>query len=64
MANMTININMDRKCHECDKGGATESGICLGCANKALAGKPMKSQAGKMVQERIISDIGMSRLRR
>ncbi|MBT9174569.1 MAG: hypothetical protein DDT22_00229 [candidate division WS2 bacterium] len=43
---------MDRKCQECGKGGATESGICLGCANQALAGKPMKSQAGKIVQDR------------
>jgi len=52
MANMTININMARKCQECGKGGATDSGICLGCANKALKGLPMKSQAGKMVQAR------------
>jgi len=50
--NLTINIDMDRKCLECGKGGATESGICLGCTCKAISNKPMKSVAGKKVQER------------
>ena len=52
MTNLNLNINMDKKCHECGKGGAMESGICLECANKAFKGLPMKSQAGKMVQAR------------
>ena len=47
---ITIEIDEDRKCVECGKGGAMPSGICLGCADKALAGKLMKSSAGKRIQ--------------
>lgn len=48
----TIHVNMDKKCVECGKGGAVDSGICLGCTSKALGGKPMKSQIGKAVAKR------------
>ena len=49
----TIVIDMDSKCHECGKGGAAQSGVCLACTTKALSGKPMKSQRGQMLQARL-----------
>lgn len=53
MADLTIHINMDDKCAECRKGGATPSGLCLGCAGKAMDLKrTMKSPQGRAVQER------------
>jgi hypothetical protein len=36
MSKYEIKINLDRKCVRCGKGGATESGICLGCVAKAV----------------------------
>ena len=52
MTTLKVDINMDKKCHECGKSGAMKSSICMRCASKALSSKPMKSDAGKMVQER------------
>jgi hypothetical protein len=52
MTNLTINIDMDRKCAECGKGGAADSGLCLTCASKTLADKPMRSAIGRAVQRR------------
>lgn len=49
----TINISMDRKCAECGKGGAIDSGICLGCTAKAMRDKPLRSEIGRVVQKRI-----------
>jgi hypothetical protein len=49
---MTVVIDMDKRCDECGKGGALESGICIRCASKALKPKPMKSARGRMVQAR------------
>lgn len=49
MTGLTINVDLDKKCVECGKGGACDSGICLGCISKALHGKPMKSPTGKAV---------------
>lgn len=49
----TININMDKRCPECGKGGATDNGLCLGCTKKAMdSAAKMKSENGKRVQER------------
>lgn len=48
-----ITINMDRKCAECNKGGALDNAICLGCMNKAICGHVMRSAIGKEVQRRI-----------
>ena len=31
-----ITINLDAKCKRCGKGGATQSGVCLLCFNKAI----------------------------
>ena len=51
--NHVININMDAKCAECRKGGATACGLCLGCAAKAMDPKRvMKSPQGREVQAR------------
>jgi hypothetical protein len=53
MTTFTINVNMDNKCVECGKGGATDSGLCLNCTCKALDPKRvMKSAIGKAVQQR------------
>ena len=51
---MTFNltIDMDTRCAECGKPGASGSGICLGCATKAMGGKPMRSAQGQAVQRR------------
>ena len=51
--NITINVDMNTKCAECGKPGATGSGICLRCAAKAIDSKPMKSAQGKAVQRRL-----------
>ena len=54
MNHVTITIDMDKKCAECRKPGATGSGICIKCAGKAYNLKrPMKSAEGRMVQDRI-----------
>lgn len=48
-----ITINLDARCAECRKPGATPSGICLRCATKAMDPKrTMKSPEGRGVQER------------
>ena len=36
METPTITINMDTPCTECGKGGATPSGLCLGCIGKQI----------------------------
>ncbi len=43
----TITVNMDEKCKECGKGGATPSGLCLVCVVKAMKGKLMKTPTGR-----------------
>ncbi len=48
-----IEIDLDKKCAECGRSGATPSGTCLTCVAKAMANKPMKSSQGKAVQARI-----------
>ena len=52
MAATTFTVDMDKKCVECGKGGATPSGLCLRCARNALDQKPMRSPAGRAVSER------------
>lgn len=47
-----ITIDLDKKCHECGKGGAAESGICINCVTKTIQQKPMNSAAGRAVQKR------------
>ena len=50
----TINIDMDKKCKRCKKGGATQGGYCLACVNKNLKEgkydhlfKPLKDKVKK-----------------
>lgn len=31
-----INVDLDKKCHHCGKGGATQSGLCMACIAKAV----------------------------
>ncbi len=54
MADLVLNINMDAKCAECRKGGATPCGLCLACCTKAMSPKRvMKSPEGRALQERL-----------
>lgn len=53
MTDLVLNINMDKKCAECGKGGATDSGICLKCCTRSMNPlHTMKSRQGKVVQAR------------
>lgn len=52
-ATAMVNVDLNVNCDECGKPGATDSRICLRCISKATKGKPMKSAAGRAVQERI-----------
>lgn len=47
-----ITIDMDKKCVECNKGGAMASQLCLKCTSKAISGKPMKTWQGQAVYKR------------
>lgn len=60
MSNVTLTINMDQKCAECRKQGATGSGLCLKCAVKAMGDKPMKSAEGRAARERFKASFGRS----
>lgn len=51
--NVVLTINMDAKCAECRKPGATPTGICMKCAAKAMRPTArMKSEQGRAVQAR------------
>jgi hypothetical protein len=40
MSDMVINIDINKKCESCHKGGATACGLCLGCiAKRVTAGE-------------------------
>jgi predicted amidophosphoribosyltransferase len=44
---------MDKRCVECGKPGAVDSGICMMCTAKAMrCGAVMKSHIGRLVQKR------------
>lgn len=46
-----LSINLDAKCAECRKGGATPSGLCLRCCTKAMdRNRAMKSPQGRALQ--------------
>jgi len=50
--NVTLTIDMDKRCAECGKPGAMNGGLCLRCATAAMSGKAMRSPAGRAVQRR------------
>lgn len=48
---VTISLKEDRKCAECGKGWAAQSGLCLKCVHKAMTfTKAMKSEIGRDLQ--------------
>lgn len=47
--NPEIVIDMDKKCIECARGGATQSGVCMSCILRAVQGKPMRSDRGRTI---------------
>ncbi len=56
-----ITVDMDKRCDECGKEGATPAGLCLTCAAKAASGVKMMSAAGRRVQRRLVGeDAGVS----
>jgi hypothetical protein len=59
--NVTINIDMDKKCAECRKGGAAQNGICLQCMTKAIGHKPMKSSQGQAVQRAMLGAVAKAK---
>lgn len=36
MKRIVIDVNVDKKCSRCGKGGAMPSGLCMKCAAKAI----------------------------
>ena len=55
--NTTITIDMDRRCAECHKGGATQNGLCLRCITRAVEGRVMRTRVGIEVQKRILANL-------
>lgn len=49
----TLTIDMDKKCAECKKKGATPCGLCLNCILKCYDTKPLKSDIGKKMQMKL-----------
>jgi len=49
---VNITIDMDAKCVECKRPGATQCGLCLRCVTRAMQDKPMKSPQGIAMQAR------------
>lgn len=60
MASYNIDIDIDKKCAECRKGGATGSGVCLGCAAKVLGSGRLKSPEARALRVRMRSQAKMS----
>jgi len=56
-----IRINLDQRCVECGKPGASQNGLCLGCVNKAIRHKHMKSREGKACQIRFEQSIAKAK---
>ncbi len=54
---LVIKIDVDKKCFECGKGHALQSGICLTCVNKAMSKKPMRSPEGKQFQKYMLAKL-------
>ena len=53
--NVTVTINMDRKCAECGKPGAAGSGICIRCVMKCMSERPLKSDEARSVRRRLLA---------
>lgn len=49
----TINIDLDKKCAECGKGGAVDSGICLACTIKVFGKAKLKSTQAQAIRARL-----------
>jgi hypothetical protein len=55
MATHEININMDKKCVRCGKGGATQGGYCLKCIEKNLV-EGKYDHIIKPIQKQVVQD--------
>jgi len=47
---LEIKVDLDKKCKECGKGGATQNGFCLECISKSLRRKNMAKKT-KITEE-------------
>jgi hypothetical protein len=45
----TFTVDLEKKCVDCNSGGAQPNGLCFGCISKAIQGKPMKTTAGRTI---------------
>ena len=54
MSKNVIEINMDKPCARCGKGGATQGGLCLECVSKKIIEK-IKSErsAANAIRKRV-----------
>ena len=47
----TIEIDMDKKCSDCGKGGACQNGLCLSCVSKRITAKYAMKKVETFVDE-------------
>ncbi len=47
----TITVDMNKKCDDCGKAGACQSGLCLKCVAKRIKRSPMKTR--KLTEQEI-----------
>lgn len=52
MPAVVINVDLDKKCIRCKKGGATQNGYCLSCITKNLDEGKYDHIINKVKQER------------
>jgi hypothetical protein len=48
MPDLTITIDMDRKCARCKMPGATQNGLCLSCIEKGISARIREKTGGTM----------------
>jgi len=56
MATHVINVNENVKCKRCDRGGATDSGLCLECVADNIR-KGMKSAAAAKLPDHVVGQL-------
>jgi hypothetical protein len=51
--NIMIDINLDKRCVECGKGGATQNALCLKCWTKVMSEQPLRSELARGLRVRL-----------
>ena len=60
---VTIDVNLDRKCRRCHKPGATQNGLCLACIIKLMdagAYDHLFRKAAAQMDGQLEMDLGLS----